>query len=55
MLKYEIEELINNYANLKISRKKLINQISFEEYVKYSSKINKAEEYRSMTVKDRNL
>ena len=38
MLKYEIEELINDYANLKISRKKLINQISFEEYVKYSSK-----------------
>ena len=55
MLKYEIEELINDYANLKISRKKLINQISFEEYVKYSSKINRAEEYRSMTVKDRNL
>ena len=50
-------ELINQYAELKVSKKNLMKKLSFNDYAnpKIRSLIKAAQEYRHLKVSERNL
>lgn len=53
----EFFQRINDYGNLKISRKRLLEDITFEQYAppKIHARIRAAEEFRAKKISERNL
>lgn len=51
----DLENLIDDYGELRISKKQLMSHFSHRDYQEFSSKIKKAQEYRSLKQVDRKL
>lgn len=51
----DLENLIDDYGELRISKKQLMSHLTHRDYQQLSSKIKKAQEYRSLKQIDRKL
>lgn len=51
----EVNQLINDYGDLKITKKQLYSQLDCATYRRVASEINKAEKIRSKIVRDKNM
>ena len=51
----DLEQLILDYGDLKISKRQLMSQLTAADYIKLAGKIKKAAEFRSAKITARNL